>query len=120
MVAQSMAAMLQYANESGFYFSTIGVSDDWSVERGLRILEEFGTFDEVIVGRNWFNTGVERYITEAGALAAFPQIVVLLQERWLDREPWVYGQAEELIRVVGSGELAEWSRGQFAVSVPSS
>ena len=110
-------AMSQHARESGFFYSTIGVSDDWSVERGLRILGAFGMFDELIVGRNWFNTGVERYITTPGALAAFPQVLVLLQERWLEEGRWVSGDIVELIRLVGSTELGGWSNRQFTLPV---
>ena len=117
MVSRAINAMSQHSRTSGYYFSTIGVSDDWSVERGLRILRAFGAFDEVIVGRNWFNTGVERYIITPKAQAAFPQVLVVLQERWLDGGRWVYGEANELIRVIGPAELAEWSSRQFAVPV---
>lgn len=115
MVGDAISAMRLYARKHGYHFSTVGVSDDWAVSRGLEILAEFGPFDEVVVGRNWFNTGVERYITEFGAQAAVPLVAVFLQERQLDTTPWVYGESRELIRVVGRGPLGGWSAGGFAI-----
>ena len=120
MVGDAVIEMRRYAKESGYHFSTVGVSDDWSVSRGLKILEEFGPFDEVIVGRNWFNTGVERYITDFGAQAAVPQVAILLQERQVDTTPWTYGESRELIRLVGRGPMDAWSARGFAVSSATS
>ena len=114
-VELAKSAMRRYARESGYHYSTVGVSDDWSIERGLAILAAFGTFDEVSVGRNWFNTGIQRYITEAGALAAIPQVVVFAQEADLETDPWTYGTPRELVRVIGAGGMEAWSRRQFVV-----
>lgn len=120
MVGDAIVEMRRYARERGYHFSTVGVSDDWSISRGLEILEEFGPFDEVIVGRNWFNTGVERYITDFGAQAAVPQVAVLLQERQVDTTPWTYGESREVIRVVGRGPMDAWSARGFAISSATS
>ena len=114
-VTKARDAMRQYASESGYYYSTIGISDHWSVGRGLEILRQFGAFDEIVVGRNAFNTGVDRFIVETGAIMAVPQVVVMLQERWLDEEPWIYGERRELIRVVGGRGMADWAERDFSI-----
>ena len=75
-----------------------------------KTLGEFGTFDEVIVGRNWFNTGIERYVTQPGAMEVVPQVVVTLQEKRIDTTPLQYGESRELIRLVGSAALKQWGR----------
>lgn len=99
----------------GFLFSTIGVSDNWSTERGLLILERMGPFDELIVGRNWLNSGVELYVTALGGRAAVPQLVVVARQIAIDERGVHYGETHELQRVVGGAELENWSRRGFAM-----
>lgn len=41
----------------------IGVALDWGVPSGLAWLRRFGEFDEVLVGRNWLNTGAVDYMS---------------------------------------------------------
>ncbi len=52
----------QRAEETGADAVTVGVSIDWAVELGSKHLARYGEFDEIIVGRNWFNTGARPYI----------------------------------------------------------
>lgn len=122
-IAQVVAArqsLEETAREKGYLYSTVGVSDAWNVDEGLAILRAFGPFDEVVVGRNWLNTGVKAYLTDFGAKPAVPQVVVLLHEIRLDDLSTMYRDRRELIRAIGPEGMAEWERGGFAVSVRSS
>ena len=75
------------ALHAGYAYSTVGIADDWSVDRGLQIIREFGPFDELVLGRNWFNSGVKSYVTDMDGRAGVPQIVVTLQEISIDQLP---------------------------------
>ena len=54
----------QRAAERGFNFSAIGVAVDWVAAEGLRYLEQFGTFGEVMAGRQWFGVGARMFMFE--------------------------------------------------------
>lgn len=112
-VQAAKVAMRERASLRGYYYSTVGVSDDWSVERGLQILNDFGPFDEVVVGRNWFNLGVTEFISMMGGRPAVPQIVVTLRYVRTDTIPFVYGEPVELARLVGHSEVEDWVGGGF-------
>lgn len=49
------------ATRNGMPFGTIGISPEWRISNGLKSLNKIGPFDEVIVGRNWFNHGIAEY-----------------------------------------------------------
>lgn len=103
----------EFAKRSGYHFSTVGVSDDWSVSRGQGILREMGDFDEVDVGRNWFNLGTNLFVGEMQAIPAVPQILVLLQRVVVDTVPFRRSSPYELIRLVGHGEILSWKKSGF-------
>lgn len=114
-VQEAKAAMREHAVQRGYLFSTIGVSDAWRPQEALDILAAFGPFDEMIVGRNWFNTGVQKYIDERRAFASVPQVVITLQHIRVDTIPLVYGEVQELGRFIGPEEMEEWARRGFFV-----
>ena len=115
VVHEATNAVGRAARDAGMLFSTIGVSDDWSVERGLGLLSTFGHFDEVIVGRNWFNSGIMLFVDALGGPQAVPQIVVVRQEKVIRKGSWRYGPMEELARAVGQGGMLAWAAGGFPV-----
>ena len=73
------------------------------------MLEEFGPFNEILVGRGWLNTGAVRYIWEdiRGA-AAIPQVVVTTRGVVSDRVIEVGGE-ELVVRKAGARQIADWS-----------
>jgi hypothetical protein len=118
-VREAKEAMREHAAQHGYLYSTIGVSDAWETKEALEILAAFGWFDEMIVGRNWFNTGIQKYVDERGVLAAVPQVVVTAQHVRVDTIPFAYGEMEELIRIIGHNEMAKWSARGFPVNNPA-
>jgi hypothetical protein len=104
------------ARRRGVFFTTIGISDDWDVEKGLRTLQSFGWFDEVVVGRNWLNTGIVKYINDFGATPGVPQVVVTEQIIAIDSLPFEYGRLKILARFVGREQLAQWGRVGFGLT----
>ena len=50
-VEQAKISLSQKADQLGYSFSVIGVAIDWSASDGVRYLNKFGLFDEVLTGR---------------------------------------------------------------------
>lgn len=96
------------AARNDFEFTSIGVSDHWSIREGWRLVNEMGQFDEVIVGRSWLNTGREKFITELGGPPGLPQVIVTAQEISADSLPLDYGPMVDLLRLVGRNEITSW------------
>ncbi len=107
-VKRARAAVREYADSHHFFLSTIGVSDHWDVDEGLAILRQFGPFEEIIVGRNWFNTGLRRYALDLGGPLAFPQVIVTLEEIQVRDRGWESKGVTEVARLVGKEQLKEW------------
>jgi hypothetical protein len=57
--------------------SVVGVAAEWSPDAGIDFLRNITTFDEMIVGRNWLNSGLDRYVRSTGGDLAVPQVLVL-------------------------------------------
>lgn len=97
------------AKSEGKTFFTVGVARDLESDRGLRHLEDFGTFDEVMSGGSWINTGILKYIfDDLPGPAATPQLVLL--ERLVEVREGNYSIVDEriLARAVGLEEIDEW------------
>lgn len=91
----------QIASRKNETFVSIGVALDRAPKKGLRWLEEVGSFNEIISGSGWLNSGAIAYIwRDVPGPAALPQILlirrlvrlrgsivevdsVILQERWI-------------------------------------
>jgi hypothetical protein len=94
------------ANES---FRMIGVSLDWEPEVGWNYLRQFGAFDEVAVGSNWFGLHPEVLMfSGAGVEPSIPQIVIY--ERTVgggDSKP-VFGPRRILRSLRGRDQMVAW------------
>ncbi|MEO8480269.1 MAG: hypothetical protein ABI542_11630 [Gemmatimonadota bacterium] len=119
VVGAAIESLRAAAQRQGDMFETVGVSDNWLVASGLRDLEALGSFDEVIVGRNWLNHGVERYITNLGGRAVVPQLVLVHQVIGTDSIPFTYGPVTQLYRAAGMLEIIAWSEQGFPFDVSS-
>jgi hypothetical protein len=112
-VEQLKLALQRRARTSGRSFTTLGIARDWDTDAGIRHLNRFGRFDEVIAGRNWLNTGLLRYVWEdIPGQAATPQLLVL-ERRLVDRRSneaadGIVRDERLLVRKVGSAEIERW------------
>lgn len=102
-----------YVKNKGYGYVSVGISKDWNINEGLKHLSNFETFDEVMTGRNWNNTGVSRYVYDViPGQAITPQIVITRRVngkystinseyyRGIDSE-------RELLRIAGSDEISD-------------
>ncbi len=107
-VRSALANAREIAASRRLIFSSIGVSDQWDLKTGIAMLAKLGDFDEIIVGRNWLNTGVVEYINQYAARPAVPQLIVTLQNIETDSTPHVYSRRTEVLRLVGGQEVVDW------------
>lgn len=115
LIADARTAMRSLAASSGYLYSTVGISIAWDVEEGLRQLAQFGHFDEVVVGRNWLNTGIGTYVRPGGDVPSVPQIGMFLQTVNVSTRPAQIGQPRSVFRVRGIDEVRFWRDRNFAL-----
>jgi hypothetical protein len=94
----------------GTRFASVGVALDWSVSDGAKFLAEFGPFDELVIGRNWLNTAVIKYVwRDIPGQAAVPQMVVVRRHVDSDASGIVVSNERLLTRKLGADEIIEWA-----------
>jgi hypothetical protein len=107
-VRKMKALVAAQAVTRGMTFRAIGVAQDWDLKAGLAFLEPLGAFDQVAIGDNWTNLGVEQFILrDSLAAMAMPQIVILertvkLGKRVTITEPRI------LKRILGGEDIPVW------------
>lgn len=107
------------ARELDIGFTSIGIAVDWSPETGIDHLQNISSFDEMIVGRNWYNTGMVKYtFSDFPGRRGLPQIIITkrVYSGEMNPERGVisgYNGIEsdvELHRVFGPPAFARWNR----------
>lgn len=69
--------------QRGYAYSSVGVALDWAPSDGVKWLDRFGAFDQVMAGHNWLNEGAVKYIWRD--LPGRPSIpALLIVERTVD------------------------------------
>lgn len=100
------------ADDLGMSFAAVGVARDMVAADGIRHLEKFGDFDEVMSGRGWANIGVLKYVygEEGEGPGVTPQVLVV--ERSLDDAGGhvALGADRVVLRKAGLNEIREWVR----------
>jgi hypothetical protein len=103
--------LLSRAQENGSAFRMIGVSLDWRPEDGWNYLKQFGEFNEVAVGSNWYGMLPEVLMfTDGNVEPVVPQIVIY--ERMVSRgDPRpTFGPRKIMKRLEGRDEIVSWLR----------
>jgi hypothetical protein len=108
---QEMMRRLGLQRDSAkLHLSITGVSTDWEPRVGVSYFEQFGEFDELVVGRNWFNSAITRHVWQAeGARPVIPQLILL--ERTVthgERGPRITGE-RVIGRFLGGDEIITWT-----------
>lgn len=104
----------EVAASRGVGFTAVGIARDWDAAAGVSHLRKFGLFDEILVGRNWLNTGLLRYVwNDLPGPAATPQLILVErslvvpdgENRWTGYDI----RKERLVaRKVGLTEIQRW------------
>ncbi len=114
-LSRARDGLASQAERDGQRFVTIGVAMDWSIPSGKRMLDRFGPFDEIVVGRGWLNTGVIKYIWEdIRGIGATPQVVVTERSiAWAGNRTIEVDYERLVVRKTGPDQIEEWSRLAF-------
>jgi len=92
-------------------FRAVGVALDWHPDSGRAYLREFGEFDELALGSNWFGLAPETYIwADTAARAAIPQFVVYERTVQPAGRRIAFQPRRVRIRVYGGPEIVEWAQ----------
>lgn len=92
------------AREAGMGFAALGIAVDPDAIAGWAHLEQFGLFDEAIVGKGWRNTGSRRYIYgPLSGSAATPQLLLTIRST-----SGMKNDERVLLRKIGSTGIAGW------------
>jgi len=104
----------ELARDLKINFTSIGVSIDWKIENGMSHLNKMGDFNELIIGNNWFNEAVFKYVGNYSFEASTPQLLIILREyETLNDQIWLGTDLhnEELIAIYrGSEQINEVSK----------
>jgi len=108
---QAKVLLSEQAEASGKAFVTVGVSIDYDPEVGYAFLNDSGRFDEMAMGRNWFNSAAVVHFGltdgEEGRTLALPSIIVYERDMTMGAS---LGASEPryLKQIVGATDLPAW------------
>ncbi|MGI9174713.1 MAG: TlpA family protein disulfide reductase [Rhodothermales bacterium] len=103
--------LAERAEQEGKAFAAIGVAVDQSVEDGLAFLNASGRFDELAVGRNWFNSASLAHLWRPEGLAkrrvGLPSVVVFEREMSMGKNITA-SEPRYLVELGGGVAIPEW------------
>ena len=90
-------------------FRMVGVSLDWEPEVGWNYLRQFGAFDEIAVGSNWFGLQPEILMfSGANVEASIPQLVIYERTIAFDQSKPTFGPRRILRSMRGRDGIVAW------------
>lgn len=115
IVSMARDSVRERAHAASARYSTVGVSDHWLVSEGIRTLEAFGPFDEMVVGRSWFNSGLLRYMPEEPT--GFPAVIITVEDITVEQSSWTSNGVSEVRRLLGQRALEAWGASGFPLGL---
>lgn len=112
LVKAARDSLRALAAREGVYYSTVGVANHWEITEGLRVLNAYGHFDEVSVGRGWFNSGRFRYSGRS-----VPGVLVFLEDITVAQTSWTSLGLREIARFEGGRSMREWAARGFSLNL---
>lgn len=109
----AMSALEEQVDASGRHLVRIGVSVDHDPSRGFAFLEQFGPFDEIIAGNNWFGTGALRFVwQDHPGPGTLPQVILMEREMVVDSTLQTVAVANERLlgRFAGVDQIRSWAQ----------
>ncbi len=110
-IARILTELETDATRHGRRFSSVGVALDQSPADGIQFLSTIGSFDEVMVGRSWLNSGAVHYIwRDIAGMPALPQLVLVERSVSVGERSISIGSDKLLARHVGIDQIMSWSK----------
>src|SRR3990172_2353629 len=89
--------------------SISGVAVDWVPDSGIVYLKSLGAWDEMIVGNNWVNTGVEHFVwRDSEVRPGVPQVVIYEREVRPEQTTITFGAFRRTARMIGVQPIVDW------------
>jgi len=108
-VEEMKLALRDRGDEGGFGFRVVGVALDWDPNVGKSYLDEFGFFDEMSLGSNWFGLGPEVYIwSDTTVQPAIPQLLLYEHSVVSSTSAVRFTDRVVLKRLLGKDEIVAW------------
>ena len=96
------------AKEMDMNYSVIGAANNQSVQKGWDFLNNSGYFDEVVIGKQWINSGSLEFIMKPKDVKpAIPQIIVFSRPLRFEEDIKV-GNKKILVRKIGAVAIQKW------------
>lgn len=108
---QAKLLLAEQAEAEGKGFAVIGVSIDYGAEVGFEFLQQSGGFDELVIGRNWFNSAALTHfgVTEDQDPRQLALPSVILYERDMEMGESIRASEPRYLRQIAGGvALPEW------------
>lgn len=105
---RAKVAVAEQAQREGKAFAAIGVALDHDVDEGLAFLAESGGFDEIVVGREWYNSAASNHLWRRDRTGSpgVPTIVVFEKEM---RMGTVTSETTYRAEASGLEPIVEWA-----------
>jgi len=108
---EDRSRMLAEATRRGSHVRFVGEASEGSFDWGIRLVTEFGTFDELVLGSGWMNQALIQYVwRDLPGPASLPQMVVLRRTVHLAENDIGVGHDIVVRRLVGKAEIRDWLR----------
>jgi hypothetical protein len=106
------------ARTAGAAFSVIGVANDWDQSVAATFLAAVGPFDQVVIGGNWTNLAIERFVwRDPNGIPAMPQILII--DRTVTPGTSItFSEPRVLRRIVGGDSIPAWVARGASISPP--
>ena len=105
-------ALARQAKEQNLLFVAVGVATDWIPDSGYAYLKRLSSFNEMIVGRNWFNLGAAVYIwADSTNRPMEPQVILLERDVVMGPTAVQISPDRVLRRFFGAKDIIDWVNG---------
>lgn len=88
-------------------FSAIGIAAEWGLLNGVNHLNNFGYFDEIIIGNNWYNNGIIKYVGELGEEPSIPKIILTFKTYAPDLKFHIVNE-KKILSLTGEYQIVDW------------
>ena len=104
-------ALAARAEADSMRFAVIGVAAEHNVEEGLAFLRSSGGFDELAIGRNWFNSAVLSHLWRPDGLderaIGFPSVIVFERDMTM-AETIAASPPRYRVELAGADAVSAW------------